>query len=79
LAHKFAIESELITADMVEAIEFPHLSNKYAVHGVPRTVINDDFHQEGAVPEPMMLAKLLEATGQAPVHDHDHHDHDHHH
>ena len=78
LAHKFAIESELITADMVEAIEFPHLSNKYAVHGVPRTVINDDFHQEGAVPEPMMLAKLLEATGQAPVHDHDHHDHDHH-
>ena len=79
LAHKFAIESELITADMVEAIEFPHLSNKYAVHGVPRTVINDDFHQEGAVPEPMMLAKLLEATGQAPVHDHHHHDHDHHH
>jgi glutaredoxin-like protein len=78
LAHKFAIESELITADMVEAIEFPHLSNKYAVHGVPRTVINEDFHQEGAVPEPMMLAKLLEATGQAPVHDHDHHDHDHH-
>jgi glutaredoxin-like protein len=79
LAHKFAIESDLITGDMVEAIEFPHLSNKYAVHGVPRTVINDDFNQEGAVPEPMMLAKLLEATGHAPVHDHDHHDHDHHH
>ena len=79
LAHKFAIESDLITADMVEAIEFPHLSNKYAVHGVPRTVINEDFHQEGALPEPMMLAKLLEATGQAPVHAHDHHEHDHHH
>ena len=80
LAHKFAMESDLITADMVEAIEFPHLSNKYAVHGVPRTVINEDFHQEGAVPEPMMLAKLLEATGQGFAHDHDHdHDHDHHH
>jgi len=63
LAHKFAIENEFITADMVEAIEFPHLANKYSVYGVPRTVINGEIHQEGAVPEPMMLAKLLEAVG----------------
>ena len=61
LAHKLAMESELITADMVEAIEFPHLANKYHVHGVPRTVINESTHQEGAVPEPMLLAKILEA------------------
>ena len=80
LAHKFAIESDLITADMVEAIEFPHLSNKYGVHGVPRTVINDDYHQEGAAPEPLVLAKLLEAVGGAPAHEHDlNHHHDHHH
>ena len=76
LAHKFAIESDLITADMVEAIEFPHLANKYNVYGVPRTVINEEFHQEGAAPEPMMLAKLLEAVGQAEAHEH-HHDHQH--
>jgi glutaredoxin-like protein len=62
LAHKLAIESDLVTGDMVEAIEFPHLSNKYHVHGVPRTVINETVHQEGAVPEPMLLAKLLEAV-----------------
>jgi hypothetical protein len=31
------------------------------VHGVPRTVINETVHQEGAAPEPMMLEKLLEA------------------
>jgi len=30
------------------------------------------------VPEPLMLAKLLEATGQAPAHTHEH-DHDHQH
>lgn len=70
LAHKFAIESDLVTADMVESIEFPHLANKYQVYGVPRTVINETVHQEGAVPEPMMLAKLLEAVGQAPTHEH---------
>jgi glutaredoxin-like protein len=70
LAHKFAMESDLITADMVESVEFPHLANKYQVYGVPRTVINETVHQEGAVPEPMMLAKLLEAVGQQPAHEH---------
>ena len=44
--------SDLIRADMVEAIEFPHLANKYQVMGVPRTVFNETVHQEGAVPEP---------------------------
>ncbi len=62
LAHKLAMESDLIRADMIEAIEFPHLASKYHVHGVPRTVINDKVHQEGAVPEPLLLAKLLEAV-----------------
>ena len=28
LAHQFAIESDLVQGDMVEAIEFPHLTNK---------------------------------------------------
>lgn len=78
LAHKFAIESEYITADMVEAIEFPHLANKFGVYGVPRTVINEKVHQEGAVPEPMMLDRLLEAVGGAATHDHNHeHHHEH--
>lgn len=62
MAHQLAMESDLITADMVEAIEFPHLSNKYHVQGVPRTVINDDFHMEGAAPEPVLLGRLQEAV-----------------
>ena len=43
---------------MVEAIEFPHLSNKYQVQGVPRTVINETFLLEGAAPEAMLMAKV---------------------
>jgi glutaredoxin-like protein len=62
MAHQLAMESDFITADMVEAIEFPHLSNKYQVQGVPRTVINEEFHMEGAAPEPMLLGKLQEAV-----------------
>ena len=62
LAHQLAVESDLIRADMVEAIEFPHLSVKYQVQGVPRTVINETVHVEGAVPEPMLMTKLKEAV-----------------
>ncbi|MCA9958535.1 MAG: thioredoxin family protein [Chloroflexota bacterium] len=62
LAHRLAMESDLIRGDMVEAIEFPHLSNKYHVQGVPRTVINETVHMEGAAPEIMMLGKLKEAV-----------------
>jgi hypothetical protein len=59
LAHRLAMESEWITAAMVEATEFPHLANKYQVYGVPRTVINETIHIEGAVPEPMLINELM--------------------
>lgn len=61
LAHKMAMQSDLVTADMVEANEFPQLSMKYNLMGVPRTVINEDIHIEGAVPEQMLLARVKEA------------------
>jgi len=61
LAHQMAMESPLVTADMVEATEFPHLSMKYQVMGVPRTVVNETVYLEGAAPEAMLLQKLTEA------------------
>ena len=64
LAHRLAMESEWITADMVEATEFPHLANKYQVYGVPRTVINETIHIEGAVPEPALVDKLMQVLDQ---------------
>jgi len=67
LAHHFAFISPRVTADMIEAMEFQELSNKYSVYGVPRTVINENTHQEGAVPEPVMLQKLKEALAAIPA------------
>jgi predicted DsbA family dithiol-disulfide isomerase len=67
LAYQLAIESDLIKADMVEVIEFPHLATKYQVMGVPRTVMNETVHVEGAVPEPMLMrefAKLLDGAAK---------------
>lgn len=59
LAHKLAMANDLITADLVEATEFPHLANKYQVYGVPRTVIEDVIHIEGAVPEGALVSQLM--------------------
>ncbi len=59
LAFQLAVTSNLISAAMVEASEFPHLSNKYQVYGVPRTVINEVVHIEGALPEAQMVSRMM--------------------
>ena len=41
LAHQLAMESPMIQAEMVEATEFPELSMRHNVSGVPQTTIND--------------------------------------
>lgn len=65
LAHQLSLESDYVQADMVEAIEFPHLSMKYQVQGVPRTVINETMHLEGAAPEAMLMGKVQEVMAGA--------------
>ena len=61
LAHKMAVASPMVQSDMISAQEFPHLAMKYQVMGVPRTVINEATHIEGAADEPVVLEKLREA------------------
>jgi glutaredoxin-like protein len=62
LAHKFALASPQITAEMVEATEFPDLAAKYEVSGVPQIVVNEKISLVGAQPEPAMLAAVLQAA-----------------
>ena len=63
-AHKFAYLNDRVKSDMIESTEFPHLSNKYNVRGVPRTVINENTFIEGAAPEQMVFDKVKEALAQ---------------
>ncbi len=58
-AHRFALLNENIRADMIEAIEFPHLAQKYQVRGVPRSVINETLRVDGAVSESKYLEQIL--------------------
>jgi hypothetical protein len=62
LAHQFAMESDLVTADMVEASEFPQLAMRHAVMGVPKTIVNDRAAADGMLPEGAFLEVILAAA-----------------
>ena len=62
--HQFAFLNKNIRADMVEATEFPHLAMKYNVRGVPRVVINETHHFEGALPEDAYADEIVKALSQ---------------
>ena len=64
LAHEMAFASPNVTAYAVEATEFPDLARRYAVTGVPKTVVNDQVEILGALPED---AYVEQALGQPTV------------
>lgn len=62
MAHKLAMENSNIRATVVEATEFPHLSQKYKVMAVPKTVVNDTIEFTGALPEDRFVAEVMKAV-----------------
>ena len=64
LAHAMALENTMISADVVEAEEFPTLAQSYGVRSVPLTVINEFVRFAGALTETDLLDKVLQAGVQ---------------
>jgi glutaredoxin-like protein len=64
-AHQLAVESDHITAAMVESMEFPHLAQKYRVMAVPKIVINETASFEGALPEDKFVDAVLKAISDS--------------
>jgi len=62
LAQQLAVESDLVTADLVEVTEFPHLAQRYSVRAVPRTVVNETASIEGALPESEFVKAVVAAA-----------------
>ena len=62
LAQHMAIASEKVTAECIEANEFPELSRRYRVMAVPKVVVNDKVEFEGALPEKDFLGAVLQAV-----------------
>jgi glutaredoxin-like protein len=59
MAYQFAMESDLVRADGIEATEFPDLATRFHVMAVPRTVINSKDHVEGSLREDFFLDAVL--------------------
>jgi glutaredoxin-like protein len=59
VAHKLAVESDFVRADVIDGSEFPQLSQKYAVMGVPKTIINEKTEFVGAFNEDLFAEYVL--------------------
>ena len=59
-----AMETTLVHAEVIEAQEFPHLSQLHRVQAVPKTIINGVVEILGSVPEATLLERILSAVGQ---------------
>jgi len=62
VAHKLAIESDLVRADVIDINEFPELSQKYAVISVPKIIINEKIEFVGAFSEDLFAEHVLLGT-----------------
>lgn len=54
-----ALASPRVRARTIEANEFPELSDRFHVRGVPQTVVNQKGVFVGALPEPDFLAQVF--------------------
>ena len=59
VAHKLAVESDFIRADVIDGSEFPQLVQKYAVMGVPKVIINEKIEFVGAFNEDLFAEHVV--------------------
>ena len=59
IAVKLAVESDMISADVIDAGEFPTLAQKYTVIGVPKIVINEKVEFVGALNEDLFAEHVV--------------------
>jgi glutaredoxin-like protein len=62
LAHQLALASDLVTAAMVEATEFPQLVHRYGIRSVPHTVVNEEISIHGAMAEVDYVRQVVESV-----------------
>jgi glutaredoxin-like protein len=60
IAHRMAMESENISAHMVNIEDYPHLAMRFNIGDVPHTVINGRDSVEGALDERDFVDKILQ-------------------
>jgi len=61
-AHKLAMASPRVTADVIVANDFPELAERYDVTAVPKVVIDDERGFVGALPEDEFVAAVFDSA-----------------
>ncbi|MEM4295671.1 MAG: thioredoxin family protein [Candidatus Anstonellales archaeon] len=62
-SYAFSTINDNITTEIIEASEFPELSNKYKVNAVPKVIINDSEQFVGAVSPDVFVERIIKAIG----------------
>jgi hypothetical protein len=62
LAMRMAAQSRLVGAEVINASDFPVMSQRYRVENPPRTVVNDVVEFDGAPGEGAFIEKVLGAV-----------------
>ncbi len=60
-AYRGAIESPLVTAEVIDSQMFPDLATRHAVMGVPKIVLNDNLDITGAISDVEFFEKLRDS------------------
>jgi alkyl hydroperoxide reductase subunit AhpF len=60
-AYRVAIESKMVTTEIIDSSVFTELSQKHLVQGVPKVLLNDITDITGAMNESVFIEKLREA------------------
>ena len=61
-AHRFAIENQMIRAQMIESMEFRELTDRFKVMGIPKTFINDSIQFDGTLDDSLFAEKVSNAA-----------------
>ncbi len=60
-AYRGAIESPMVTAEVIDSKMFPDLATRHAVMGVPKIVLNDNLDITGAISDVEFFDKLRDS------------------
>ncbi len=60
------LESEWVTADMIDMLEYPDLARTYNLDSVPVTIVNERGQVEGGLPEELFVPMVLNPPAPNP-------------
>jgi glutaredoxin-like protein len=69
LAYHMALESPQVTAEVIEASEFPELSQRHQVRAVPTTIVDGSINFPGVVPDNVLMDIIERVIRPSPLTD----------